>query len=311
MQATTGALRSPLDLVQLTPLMTRTQGVADIAIGMIDGPVQMSHPDLAKENLHAVNGTLSPACAQTNDSACGHGTFVAGILSARRGSSAPAICPDCTLLVRPIFADESDVESHRGEHAGTMPHATPKELAQAIIDCVRGGARIINLSVALTYPSFQQQADLEQAISYANDRGTLIVAAAGNQAVVGSSAITRHPSVIPIAAASLSGAPLTSSNLSSSMAKRGFSAPGLDIQSLAPGGGFTRRTGTSAATPFITGSIALAWSLAPRASARQVRLALVSGSHRHRLVPPLLDAWSFYLRLKSITEGTLRSRVMS
>jgi hypothetical protein len=38
----------PLDLVNLTPLMERTSGRAEIKVGLIDGPVAMDHPDLAK-----------------------------------------------------------------------------------------------------------------------------------------------------------------------------------------------------------------------------------------------------------------------
>ena len=36
-------------------------------------------------------------------SACMHGTFVAGILSAKRDFPIPGICPECILLVRPYF----------------------------------------------------------------------------------------------------------------------------------------------------------------------------------------------------------------
>jgi hypothetical protein len=35
-----------------------------------------------------------------------HGTFVAGILCAKRGSVALAISPDCTLIIRTIFAED-------------------------------------------------------------------------------------------------------------------------------------------------------------------------------------------------------------
>jgi hypothetical protein len=37
-----------------------------------------------------------------------HGTFVTGMLFARRNSVAPAICPNCTLILRPIFVEEND-----------------------------------------------------------------------------------------------------------------------------------------------------------------------------------------------------------
>jgi hypothetical protein len=37
---------------------------------------------------------------------------VAGILCAKRGVAAPAICPDCTLLLRPIFIDETEDDNN-------------------------------------------------------------------------------------------------------------------------------------------------------------------------------------------------------
>jgi hypothetical protein len=88
----------PLDLVQLSGLMDRTSGRTEISVGMIDGPVLLNHPELSSEHVREVPGKLRGACARSDSVACMHGTFVAGILSARRGSTAPAICPMSSLL---------------------------------------------------------------------------------------------------------------------------------------------------------------------------------------------------------------------
>ena len=92
---------TPPDLVNLPQLMRLTSGRSEIVVGMVDGPIAADHPDLAETNIQELPGKTSAACAQTRSAACVHGTFVAGILSAKRGSTAPAICPDCTLLVNP------------------------------------------------------------------------------------------------------------------------------------------------------------------------------------------------------------------
>jgi len=133
---------SPLDLVKLSPLMERFQGRSEIRVALIDGPVAFDHPDLAGVAIREIPGELKGTCNRADSMACAHGTFVAGILFARRGSAAPAICPGCTLLVRPIFADTASGD-------GQMPSATPEELASAIIDSVNSGAHVINLSSAL------------------------------------------------------------------------------------------------------------------------------------------------------------------
>jgi len=280
---------SPLDLIMLSPLMDRTSGRAGIAIGLIDGPVAMDHPDLAGENIRAVPGKVRGQCVQANSAACTHGTFVAGILCGKRGSAAPAICPQCTLLVRPIFA-----EAMPGD--GQMPSATPAELATAIIECIDAGARVVNLSVGLAQPSSKDERELEEALDHAARRGVLVVAAAGNQAMLGSSAITRHPWVIPVVACDLRGRPTSQSNLGSSIGRRGLSAPGDRITSLGTADKPLTSGGTSVAAPFVTGAIALLWSERPAATAAKVKYAVTRarGPRRPTVVPALLDAWAAY-----------------
>src|SRR5215471_7080095 len=109
--------------------MARTSGRPEIAIGLIDGPVALDHPDLAGENIREVPGKLAAACADASDAACAHGTFIAGVLHAKRMSVAPAICPGCTLLVRPIFSEALGNDEQ-------MPSASATELADAIMEVV-------------------------------------------------------------------------------------------------------------------------------------------------------------------------------
>jgi subtilisin family serine protease len=279
----------PLDLVRLTPLMKISSGRAEIRVGLIDGPVVTNHPELSVTKIHEVSGAISGTCERASSIACMHGTFVAGILCARRGSVAPAICPDCTLIIRPIFTETSLTN-------GQMPSATPEELASAIIDCIDADAHVINLSAALANPSANGERRLEEVLYYAAKRGVLVVAAAGNQGEVGSSAITRHPWVIPVIASDLHGRPIGYSNLGSSIGRRGLSAPGEGITSLSVNGKPPTFGGTSAAAPFVTGAIALLRSLFQTATAAAVKLAITtaSGTRRTAVVPPLLNAWAAY-----------------
>jgi len=277
-----------LDLVRLTGLMEQTAGRAGVVVGLIDGSVAATHADLATENVRILSQASDRLPAQANGSALAHGTFVAGILAARRGTAAPAICPGCTLLVRPIFLRPSAASAD-------APSASPQELADAVIDCVQAGARILNLSLSLATPSPNSEPRLAQALDYAAVRGTLVVAAAGNQGTVGGSAITRHPWVIPVAACDLAGRPLAVSNLSSSIARRGVMAPGDAVTSLGPNGQPFTSSGTSAATPFVTGALALLLSMLPEATAAQAKSATTRADMRRAaIVPPMLDAWSAY-----------------
>jgi len=279
-----------LDLVKLTPLVDLTTGRPEVTIGLIDGPVAVSNPDLADENIREIPGSTSGTCSLSESAACGHGTFVAGILCGRRSSAAPAICPNCTMLVRPIFSENALGNSE-------MPNATPDELAAAIIDCIEAGAHVLNLSAGIVQQSSKSEHELEEALDYAAKRGVIIVAAAGNQGAIGSSAITRHPWVIPVAACDIRGRPIDQSNLGNSIGKRGLRAPGDSITSLGvEEGKLLKLGGTSAAAPFVTGTIALLQSEFPAATAAELKYAITQayGPKRTTIVPPLLDAWASY-----------------
>jgi subtilisin family serine protease len=283
----------PLDLVKLPALMERTSGSPELKIGLIDGPVVTQHPDLAGAHLREIPGTNGAACPQAHSAACQHGTFVAGILSAKRGSVFPAVCPSCTLLVRPIFAETTAAN-------GDMPHARPEEVAQAILDCIDAGARVLNVSAALAQPAIKNERPLGEALDHAAKRGVIVIVAAGNQGTLGSTAITCHPWVIPVVGYDLQGRLMNHSNLGSSIGRRGLGAPGDRITSIGANGKPLTLGGTSAATPFVTGTIALVWSEFPTATATEVKRAVTQAylPRRTTVVPPLLDAWAAYLAMR-------------
>jgi subtilisin family serine protease len=228
-------------------------------------------------------------CTVPNSFACEHGSFVAGILSAKRDSAAPAICPGCTLLVRPIFTEMNAAN-------GEIPAATSEELAGAIFGCMDAGARLLNVSAALAHPSLKSERALVEALDLAARRGVIVVAAAGNQGTLGSTAITCHPWVIPVVAYDSHGRPMNHSNLGSSIGRRGLGAPGDRITSLGASGRPLTLGGTSAAAPFVTGAIALLWSEFPTSTATEIKFATTQAytPRRRAVVPPLLDAWAAY-----------------
>lgn len=287
----------PLELVRLPSLMALTSGMDEVVVGLLDGPVAMGHPAFANGRIRELSGDAGGGCVQSDSAACQHGTFVAGILVAGRDGAAPAICPDCTLLVRPIFT-ETTSDGQR------LPSATPRQVAAAIGECVDAGAWVLNLSAGMAQPSTRDERELRDALDYAARHGAIVVAAAGNQSTLGSSAITRHPWVVPVVGVSLDGRPTMQSNLGSSMGRRGLGAPGENVTSLGSRGGLLTRAGTSVAAAFVTGAIALLWSRFPDATAGDVRSA-VTGGHRRRtsVIPPVLDGWEAYRLLSATRSG--------
>lgn len=200
-----------LERVRLTSLMALGSGNRDVAVALLDGPVADGHPALATASIKDVRGRPA-GCREVTNAACAHGTFVAGVLGAARSWPAPAICPGCLLLVRPIF--DEDVE-----HTWA-PMATVAELAQAIVECVDSGARVLNLSASAVAPSTGGDHALRASLDHAVQRGAIVVAAAGNQGTLGSSAITRHPGVISVAACDSGGRPTALTNLGASIGSK-------------------------------------------------------------------------------------------
>jgi subtilisin family serine protease len=288
---------SELDLVRLSLLMRMTSGRPEVVVGLIDGPVAINQPGIATGSPRVILGKTGPTCIRVDSEACFHGTMVAAVLCAKRGSTAPAICPDCSMLIRPVFAETTD--------QGGLTIVSPKELGSAILECVEAGAWVINLSLAYARLSSNGEREIEEALGVAAERGVIVVAAAGNQGTVGGSAITRHPWVIPAVACDLHGRPVGGSNLGGAIGTRGLRAPGDNIPSLGSSGEPSRLGGTSAAAPFITGAIALLWSLFPAATSTEVKSAVLQGAGplRRTIVPRLLDAWSAYRVLMTAVAG--------
>ena len=274
----------PTDIVALTPLMELSEGSPDVTIALVDGPVALGHPALAPARIDELGS--SAACGSTTHAACVHGTFVAGLLAARRDSEVPGVCPACRLLVRPIF----------GELDGPMPRAEPKELARAIVECVDAGALVINLSVAVLIADTNGARELDLALAHAVSRQVLLVAAAGNRGEIAATCLTRHPWVIPVAAFGAEGRVAPYSDIGRSIGLSGVGAPGHEIRSLSATGGILSMSGTSVSAPFVTGTIALLASLVPHAPRARIRAELRERC-RSSIVPPLLNAAAVYRRL--------------
>jgi subtilisin family serine protease len=288
----------PLEMVGLTRLMERSRGRPDVAVALIDGPVAADHPDLSVASIRAIPPGAEGRCTRAASQACGHGTFVAGMLCGRRGSAAQGICPDCSLLVRPIFAEAIS-------SADLVPQATPEDLAQALVECVEAGARVINLSAAMVRPASGGRDRLREALDHAARRGVLVAAAAGNQGTLSGSPIVGHPWVIPVAACDARGRPLPESNLGNSIGRRGLLAPGEVVVGTGVDGRDWKLEGTSVAVPFVAGTLALLLSAAPGATAAAVRWSVLSPppGRRASVVPPMLDAEAAYQHLCDLDPG--------
>jgi subtilisin family serine protease len=215
-----------------------------------------------------------------------HGTFITGILASKRGSAAAAICPDCQIIVRPIFNDNHS----KTDDGNNSPSSTPQELADAVVEIVNAGAKIINLSLGISASSISRYSELQEAYDYAFSKNVVIVAAAGNQGNIGFFPLIDHPWIIPVVSCDLEGRYDPISNIGPSIAKRGVMAPGVNITSTVPGGGYRLMSGTSFAAPFVTGTIALLQSIFEGATPAQLVESVRQETRRRTIFPPLCNA---------------------
>lgn len=289
----------PLVLTRLQSLMDISSGRPDMVIGLIDGPVDFNHPAFHQSRIRTIKNSQLNACLEASNIACLHGTFVAGILCAKRALSAPAICPYCEVILNPIFSDDNKKRSNNEDDI--LPSTTPEKLAEAIIETVDAGAQIINLSLGLSTPSLTIYDRLQEAYDYALKNDVIIVVAAGNQGSIGNISLINHRWLIAVAACNEEGRLDANSNFGPSIGNRGVMAPGFNITSTYPGGQYTHMRGTSFAVPFVTGSIALLWSIFPNATPAEIvhSITRITSFNRRSIIPPLLNVEAAWNKLKN------------
>jgi serine protease len=237
-------------------------------IAIVDTGVDLRHPDLASKSLPGIDLVANDACGQDEE---GHGTHVAGIAAAKtdNGIGVAGVAPDAKILpVRVLDAEGSGDDERVG---------------QGIRKAADNGAQVINLSlggdpVIGELPMLNET--LEAAVEYAWSKGSVIVAAAGNESVPLCSYPAAAPHAICVAANDRRGAPASYSNLPAGGTALAVRAPGgagspfceddEDVWSTVwpasqydatcePGGirGYETLAGTSMASPHVAGVAAL------------------------------------------------------
>jgi thermitase len=229
--------------------------MSPVIVAVVDTGVDAAHPDLAGKVLPGWNMiSNSPDTSDDN----GHGTAVAGIIAAVTGNATgvASYCWRCQILPVKVL------DSHG---AGSLPM-----VAAGVRWAVDHGARVINLSLGAIY----DDGGLRDAITYAQSRGAVVVAAAGNLGTTRPEYPAADPGVISVAGSDQNGALFTWSENGSWVQ---LAAPGSNLTT-ASSGGYNGFTGTSAATPVVSGIAAMALSAVPRATGAEVVTALQQGA---------------------------------
>jgi hypothetical protein len=211
------------------------------------------HPDLAENLLpgRSIIGAVESQDGRDID-ASGHGTHVAGIIAAvaNNGIGGSGVAPNAKILPIQVL-----------DQAG---QGDARDVAAGVRFAADNGARVINLSLG----GATESSSLTQAITYANDKGVLVVAAAGNG---GAADKPKWPASLDL---TLAVTAVDQANNATSFDQRGdyidLSAPGANIVSTAKGD-YVTLSGTSMAAGFVAGAAALLFAAEPRVTNAQVR----------------------------------------
>ncbi len=241
---------SPGSLTDLLPglasLWSESLGDPRICIAVLDGPVDLSHDCFLGTDIRIIESLIPNLPSQ--GPAAVHGTHVASVIFGQHHSAVHGLAPRCRGLVIPVFSDGPE---------GKIAASSQLDLARAITQAVAEGAHIINLSGGQLEPSGEPEDHLDRAIRLCAQNGVLIVAAAGNDGCDCLHVPAAAPSVLAVGAMDSEGNPLESSNWGAAYMTQGIVAPGENIPGAIPDGGVGRKSGTSYATPIVSGIAAL------------------------------------------------------
>lgn len=249
---------SNLDLLSgVRKLSDLANGGAGITIAVIDGPVDLEHAVFAGADISIASGaTRWPA--RIGNRMAEHGTMVASILFGQPGSAVEGIAPNARGLVVPVY----DIDS------GKAPQL---EIARAIQIAINEGADIINFSGGQYSDTGVADQWLDDAVQRCAQAGVLLVAAAGNDGCECLHVPAAASTALAVGAVDANGDPMDFSNYGGGYACNGITAPGENIIGAVPGGGVAQMSGTSFATPLVSGVVSLIQAAKPELTGAQIR----------------------------------------
>ena len=287
---TGGAADADIDAPEAWDL---AKGDGSVVVGVIDSGVDYTHPDLAANiwtNTGEVagNGVDDDSNGYVDDvrgwdffgrdndpmDDNGHGTHVAGTIAASGNNGAGVAGVNWNAKVVPLKFMGADGTGYTSDAIAAVNYATDlrgKGVNIRVTNNSWGGGPYIQ--------------SLYDAIKRQGDAGILFVAAAGNggadQIGDNNDTVASYPSnynlsnVVAVAATDHRDALGSFSNYGATQVD--LAAPGVQIASTMPGGGYGYMSGTSMASPHVAGAAALAWAHNPAATVAGVRDALLGG----------------------------------
>ena len=234
-------------------------------VGIVDSGIDQNHQDLSGKTVacaqsRGIGGLLGGSiqvgqCPDDNS----HGTHVAGTITANanNGIGVAGVAFNSPLVICKALG-------------GPLGSGATSDVANCITWTAQNGARVISMSLG-----GGNSTTLRTAVDNAwnNGNGALLIAAAGNDGNSTVSYPAGYPNVVSVAATDRNDRRASFSNANADVE---IAAPGVDTLSTTPGNAYGLKSGTSMATPHVSGVAAVFFGRSPGANAATIRSQLTA-----------------------------------
>ncbi|RJE72240.1 alkaline serine protease [Pseudoalteromonas sp. MSK9-3] len=245
-----------IGMVQANQLADNMSGNRKVCI--MDTGYTLNHPDLPSTGITGNDGYGSNNTGNWYNDGNGHGTHVAGTIAAVGGNGQGVVGVNPSgqlgLHIVKVFNDQ-----------GRWAYGS--DLIKAIEQCEAAGANVTSMSLGGSGSSTAER----NAFQASYNRGVLHIAAAGNGGNSSLSYPASYDDVVSVAAVDSGERKASFSQYNSQVEIAG---PGVGVNSTWNNNGYKSISGTSMATPHVSGVAALVWSHYPQCSNKQIRNVL-------------------------------------